>query len=134
MRLFSICKSRNKMAEAAAVRRAKTGRGLSGKGGDGDGGEGSVNMTLNPAMLLRAKASAGGGDGDADLLSMELLDSIVDSPNAVQVRCEGGGRAVHRSLARPAPTHPLASSGRRSRAPCPASSAPSRRSARKMRC
>lgn len=41
-------------------------------------------MTLNPQMIARGTTRS---DGPGDLLSTELLDSIVDAPNAVQVCC-----------------------------------------------
>jgi hypothetical protein len=76
--LFACCKSLDKMTAAFAARKATSG-GRRGK--EEDGGDG-INMVMNPAMLARAQAGGGAGD----LLSAELLESIVDAPSPVQVR------------------------------------------------
>ena len=70
------------MSAALAMRKATRG----GRAGGGDSGEANgknINMTLNPFMLARNNSTG----PDADLLSVDLLDSIVEAPNAVQVCC-----------------------------------------------
>jgi hypothetical protein len=70
------------MAQAFAARKASAAR-RGGRDKEDEGSDGGINMVMNPAMLARAQAGGGAG---ADVLSAELLESIVDAPSPVQVR------------------------------------------------
>lgn len=85
--MFSCCRGFERMNAKAATRKAVIGGSspkMSSRRLDANDSADGISMMLNPQMISRGAA---GGEGDL-LLSSELLESITDAPNAVQVGLE----------------------------------------------